>query len=29
MLYRAMYEYAEQEEELTAALARALEYIAL
>jgi len=28
MLYRALYEYAEKEEELTAALARALEYIA-
>ena len=28
MLYRALYEYVEKEEELTAALARALEYIA-
>jgi len=27
MLYRALYEYAEKEEELTAALARTLEYI--
>jgi len=28
MLYRALYEYAEKEEELTAALARTLEYLA-
>ncbi len=28
MLYRALYEYAEKEEELTAALARTLDYIA-
>jgi hypothetical protein len=28
MLYRALYEYAEKDEELTAALARTLEYLA-